>query len=120
MGKAITGKQRIYISGPVTDTYDYITRFAEAEKRLKELGYCPVNPVKIAADSPYVSEWCYKQYIDNGLELLQDCEGIYLLRGWWNSRGAKLEEHYAKVTGLKEYEQDLIDRWIHGGAEDEE
>lgn len=29
------------------------------------------------------------------------CNSIYMLRGWWRSKGARLERHIAKVLGMK-------------------
>lgn len=42
-----------------------------------------------------------KKYIDAGLKQLMDCNAIYMLSGYENSKGAMLEKHYAEVAGLK-------------------
>lgn len=48
---------KIYISGAITGTDDYVERFAKAEKELTEQGYSVVNPAKVNAqlseDTPY-------------------------------------------------------------------
>ena len=38
---------KIYISGAITGTDDYMKRFAKAEKELTEKGYSVVNPAKV-------------------------------------------------------------------------
>lgn len=103
MSKA--GMMRIYIAGPITGTIDYRDRFAAAKIYLENLGHRAIDPVRIASEMPFVGEWCYKQYIDNGLELLSECDGIYMLKGWKKSAGAHLEEEYAKTVGIVRYEQ---------------
>lgn len=29
------------------------------------------------------------------------CDSIFMLKGWWRSKGARLERHIAKVLGMK-------------------
>lgn len=103
MSKA--GMMRIYIAGPITGKVDYRDRFANAETYINNLGHYAVNPVRIAERQPFSGEWRYKDYIDNGLELLSECDGIYMLKGWKKSAGAHLEEEYAKTVGIVRYEQ---------------
>ena len=38
---------RVYISGPITGIDDYMERFSNAEKELKEQGLSVVNPAKV-------------------------------------------------------------------------
>ena len=37
---------RVYISGPIRGTGDYVQRFEDAEYELREHGFKPINPVK--------------------------------------------------------------------------
>ena len=43
---------KIYISGAVTGTEDYMERFEAAEKKLTEAGYSVINPAKINSFLP--------------------------------------------------------------------
>ena len=43
---------KIYISGAITGTDDYMERFEKAEKELAEKGYSVVNPAKVNAQLP--------------------------------------------------------------------
>ena len=45
-------KKRIYISGPISGTKDYMERFSSAEKKLAEEGYAVLNPAKVNAQMP--------------------------------------------------------------------
>ena len=84
---------KVYIAGAITNNPDYNKQFAEAEEILKASGHTVLNPVKNKGFS-------YKDYIDMGLCELMKCDGIYLLDGWQNSRGARLEFLYALVTDM--------------------
>jgi len=37
------------------------------------------------------------------LKALLDCDGIYMLRGWEQSKGAKIEYELAMNLGIKRY-----------------
>lgn len=88
---------KIYISGPITGTDNYMERFEKAENGLKALGVSVVNPAKVNAMLPIDTSW--SEYMDMSFTMLRMCNEIYMLKGWENSRGAKLEYEYAKGAG---------------------
>ncbi len=95
-------KAKIYISGKITGTTDYMERFAAVEKELTEKGYAVVNPAKINANLP-VPETTWEDYMTVSLALLETCDEIYMMPGWKGSTGAEIElkyalEHDVKVT----------------------
>lgn len=89
---------KVYIAGSITHNPNYKEQFAQAERTLKDAGYEVVNPVKPEGNK-------YKWYIDEGLKQLMQCDAIYLLRNWQQSKGACLEKRYAQTVGLKIYKQ---------------
>ena len=98
--------KKIYISGPISGTNDYMERFASMETRLQELGYVVVNPAKECASLPEGTDW--KGYMAECLRLLLFCDGICMLKGWSRSRGAKLELEVARRCALVEiYEVEI-------------
>ena len=91
---------KIYISGPITGTDDYMERFEAAEKMLTEAGLSVVNPAKVNAQLP--KETTYTEYMDMSVTMLHMCDAVYFLRGWENSRGStvEFEEAYTKKKAI--------------------
>lgn len=102
-------KERIYISGAITGTDDFMERFAKAQKELESQGYSVINPALVNSNMP--KDTSYDEYMKMRLTMLDMCRTIYLLDGWEKSVGANLERAYAIKTGKNIIKQD--------GTEDE-
>ncbi len=80
-------KKKIYIAGKVTGLPygDVKQKFRAAENQLHEQGYQVVNPTELyqGTDWDGVMNVC--------LNALADCDAIYMLTDWANSRIATLE-----------------------------
>lgn len=90
---------KIYISGAITGTKDYMKRFEDAEEMLKNDGFNVVNPAKICEGMP--DNTTYEEYMKIAFTLLGMCDGIYMLDGWEKSCGANREYGYAIAKGYK-------------------
>ena len=88
---------KIYISGKITGTKDYMRRFrlAECDLYVKYRNPDVINPAKVNGELP--ESTTYEEYIKMSLCMLSMCDTIYMLKGWKDSRGAKLEHEYAKA-----------------------
>lgn len=96
---------RIYISGAITGTTDYMERFAAAEEKLKAQGHEVVNPAKVTESLPKSFTW--EQYMNVALSAMAPCDAIYMLNGWRYSRGAITERRFMKGSKrLIIYEED--------------
>ena len=89
---------KIYIAGPISGQRFYKEKFARAEADLKAAGWEVLNPA--ANEGPE-----YRDYIDQGLLQLMQCDAIYLLRGHVGSAGALLEQRYAFTVEMPIYFQ---------------
>ena len=94
----MTDKTRIYISGEITGTDDYIHRFYQAEQELINMDYEIVNPATMLSLLP--TSTTHAEYMHVSYALLDICDGIYLMDGWRDSKGAMLEYDYALKKGL--------------------
>lgn len=90
---------KIFISGPISGNPNFQERFKEAEIIILKRNHVPINPAafhKIPAFEYFNRAECQKIEF----AMLECCDGIYMMEGWSNSRGARLEHDYAKVLGL--------------------
>lgn len=80
---------KIYISGPITGANINTTRlrFKCAEATLRMQGFTVANPMEngLPEDAPY------DEHIKRDLEVLAECDAIYLLNGWERSKGCRIE-----------------------------
>lgn len=84
---------KIYISGAISNTDDYMERFAKAEKELAEKGYSVINPAKVNAQLP--EDTAHEEYMKISICLLDMCDSIYILKDWNKSYGAIREFGFA-------------------------
>ena len=89
---------KIYISGAITGTDDYMERFSKAEKELEEQGYSVVNPAKVNAQLP--EDTSYEEYMKMSFCMLDMCDGICMLKDWEKSCGANREYGYAMAKDM--------------------
>jgi hypothetical protein len=88
-------RRKVYLCGKITGDDDYRSKFFEAEKKLFEAGFYPVNP---AAVVPHDTEW--EAAMRLAISLMLQCDGVALLPDWEQSRGAKIEKQLAGDLGL--------------------
>lgn len=92
---------RIYISGKITGTDDYMQRFERAQKELEKEGHSVINPAEVNSKLP--KDTTYEEYMKMSLTMLDMCKGIYMLEGWEDSKGANREYGYALAKGKAIY-----------------
>lgn len=94
-----TVRARVYISGPIAH-YDINERkeaFRNAAKKLRKMGYLPINPMDNGLPQP--GDW--RQHMRTDIANLLRCQYIYFLPEWQFSKGCRLELDVAMSCGLK-------------------
>jgi hypothetical protein len=89
----------VYISGRITGLpeSEAIENFNKAETALLEKGYTVVNPIKINHDH----DKTWESYMKEDIKAMCSCDCIYMIDGWEQSRGAKIEYQLAKDLGME-------------------
>ncbi len=87
-------KPRCYIAGKVTGLPEaiYKANFRKAEIAVTILGYEPVNPVEL----PHDHDKTWRNYMREALQIMLQCDMLYVLPGWEDSRGALIEVQLAR------------------------
>ena len=89
-------KKTIYIAGKIANTTDYLSRFRQAERKLKEMypNAEIINPAQEMRGYKASDE----EYLMLTRSLLEKCDTIYLMNGWRESVGATFEANYGYVN----------------------
>lgn len=89
----------LYISGPMTGLEDSnYPAFNEAAARLRTKGFDVVNPAELCG---HLVNATWADYMRVCIAALVQCDSIYLLPGWTESRGALLERRIAQDLGMQ-------------------
>ena len=94
--------KRVYIAGRITGVPLFKLCFSVAAFTLVFRGYEPVNPASIDFGPDETKNATWEDYMRVCLPMLATCDYIYLLPGWEDSRGARLEKQIADALGIKE------------------
>ena len=85
---------RIYISGAITGTDDYMERFERAELKLRERGEIEIIiPAKVCASLP--ETLTHEEYMKICFAMLSLCDEVYLIPPWTDSKGVRRELKFA-------------------------
>jgi hypothetical protein len=87
---------RVYVSGPMTGIAD-LNRpaFHAAAAHLRKEGFEVHNPADVIIDG---ADWTL--YMRADINLLLQCDKVFVLRGWQKSKGARLEVAIAHQLGM--------------------
>jgi len=93
-------RKTVYIAGPYrADTEEQIQQNIEHAKhaaiRLIKMGYAVHCPHMNTAGMHTDSEITVDDWMSQSLSILDKMDAIYMLRGWANSEGAKMEGQFA-------------------------
>ena len=91
-------KPKIYISGKVSGMENEAAElFSKAESDLQAKGFVTVNPMKL--EHQHDKNW--HSYMKEDVKALCECDEIFMLSNWADSKGAIIEHTIAMYLGLK-------------------
>lgn len=100
----------LYIAGPMSGLPEFnYPAFEDAERTL-DPHFDVLSPHRIDFDqgtTPGEHPWVW--YMRHALRLLLDADGVALLPGWQDSRGAKIEHDLAVELGMPVR---YVDHWV--------
>jgi len=100
--------EAVYVSGPITNSDPEIMRTnllrgSEVGARLYEQGKLPFIPHANSEKLRDYTHMEWRDYMRIDIELLKRSDSIYMMNGWQNSRGARIEHFLALRWGKKPY-----------------
>ena len=99
-------RTKLYIAGPMTGRPEYnFPAFFVAEEWLTAYGYAVENPARTGL----IDGYSWTDYMRSGITQLMRCDGVALLKGWGNSRGARLEVDIARSLDM---DVRLLNAWL--------
>jgi hypothetical protein len=88
---------KLYVSGPMTGYEDFnYPAFHAAKAALAARGYDVISP----ADLPPRDDWEWIDYMEPNIASVFQVDGIALLDGWTESKGARIECAIAEGRGI--------------------
>ena len=91
--------KKIYVSGKITgrDFQEALKHFADASVMLREKGYEVINPMELEHNH----DQTWENFMQVDLQGMLECDSLYMLSGWAESRGARVEWNLAKDLGFE-------------------
>lgn len=96
---------KVYISGSITNDFNYKEKFKQAEEKLLKMGHAVLNPTVIP---PMFS---HEEHLHIDYAMIDVSDALYMLKDWEDSKGAKLEKGYALKNGKKIFYENTNIKW---------
>ena len=111
---------KVYISGKITGLpiEEAKQNFKNCERWLLEDGYEVVNPMElpeheaIIADKELSTEEQWRLHMKADIKAMMDCDGIFVMMNYIESKGAKIEYKLAMELGLFGLYQNLTTAYL--------
>jgi hypothetical protein len=92
--------KKVYISGPISGHEKAATilfKAAENDFKTRLVKFEVVNPMEL----PHDHDKSWTSYLREDIKALADCDVIFMLANWTNSKGAKIEWELAQNLGIE-------------------
>lgn len=102
-------KKKVYVSLPISGhDINWVKERAErAAQYLRDKGYEPVTPFDVPKDE----NASYSEHMGKDINALLDCDAVFFLRGWEQSKGCQLERHAAIIYDKEMMHDASIGEW---------
>lgn len=102
---------KLYIAGPMSNLPDFnYPAFFKAADDLRAAGHEPINPAREREGIEYQGA-TWLDYMRHSLRDIADADGIAVLPGWNDSRGARIEIGLAEALDLPVR---AVEAWLSG------
>lgn len=93
---------KLYLAGPMTGYPEHnFPKFGQVATQLRAFGHEVMSPAELdGPDFDHDDPAPWAEYLRRDIVELLECEGVFVLPDWENSRGASLEVHIAKELGM--------------------
>ena len=89
---------KVYISGKITGIEEEaLALFQHAECLLQGEGHQTINPINL----PHDHDQSWHSFMREDIKALCDCDAIYMLKNWKDSKGAIIANEIANYIGLE-------------------
>ena len=88
---------KLYLAGPMTGIPDFnYPAFVATAAKLRAAGFTVTSPTDngLPKDAPW------PKHMRADIPMLLGCDGVALMDGWEDSKGAQLENHIARSCGI--------------------
>lgn len=86
---------KVYLSGPISGVNDPHSDFNKAQTEVLMWAESVSNPVVLGANlTQQGDKWI--SLMKKAIKMMMDCDSIYMLEGWEDSRGAIMEHFLAQ------------------------
>jgi nucleoside 2-deoxyribosyltransferase len=90
--------KKVFISGGITLEPNAEEKFGRAEKMLLKQGCSVLNPFALNDAMKPIEDFLHQDFMEVTLSMLSISDAVYMLKGWENSKGARIEYDYAIQT----------------------
>ncbi len=99
-------KPKMYLTGKITGLHvkDYTASFNYWKKFFTKKGYKVISPI----DLPHNHKPEWKEYLKEDIKALVDCDFLFAMNNWQDSKGAKLEVEIARTLDIEIIWEDKI------------
>lgn len=101
---------KVYVSGQITGLDETVAAemFAQAANDIK-FGSILFGDVEVInpMELPHLHEGKWIDYMCEDIRALHDCQMIYMLPNWRDSKGARIEHAIAEILGLDIYYDEI-------------